>query len=92
LDSFPWKILTLDNLRKCHIIVIDWCCMCKKSGEITDHLVLHCDVVGELWILIFQMFGLEWVMHVVDLLACWNRRVDWNDINIVWNAIPSFLM
>jgi hypothetical protein len=23
----------MDNLRKKHIIVVDWCCMCKKSGE-----------------------------------------------------------
>jgi hypothetical protein len=25
------KILTLDNLRKRNVIVVDWCCMCKKS-------------------------------------------------------------
>jgi hypothetical protein len=24
------KTLTLDNLRKRHVIVVDWCCMCKK--------------------------------------------------------------
>jgi hypothetical protein len=80
LAFFTWtaslgKILTLDNLRKCHIIVIDWCCMCKKSGKLLDHLFLHCDVARELWIMVFQMFGIEWVMpkRVVDLLACWNR-------------------
>lgn len=37
------KILTLDNLRKQSVIVIDWCCMCKRSGEIVDRLLLHCD-------------------------------------------------
>jgi hypothetical protein len=44
--------------------------------------------------MVFQMFGVEWVMprRVVDLLACWNRRVGMNDIIIVWNAIPSFLL
>jgi hypothetical protein len=47
------KILTLDNLCKCHIIVIDWCCMCKKSGKTSDHLRFHCDVLRELWIIIF---------------------------------------
>jgi hypothetical protein len=31
------KILTLDNLRKRNIVVIKWCCMCKKSGEPIDH-------------------------------------------------------
>ena len=32
------KILTMDNLRKKNIIVMEWCCMCKKSGESIDHL------------------------------------------------------
>jgi hypothetical protein len=42
--------------------------------------------------MVFQMFGVEWVMprRVVDLLACWNRRVGRNDVNIVWNDISSF--
>jgi hypothetical protein len=34
------KILTLDNLRKRNLIVMDWCYMCK-SRESIDHL-LHC--------------------------------------------------
>jgi hypothetical protein len=42
--------------------------------------------------MVFQMFGLEWVMPklVMDLLTCWNRRVGQNDINIVWNTTPYF--
>jgi hypothetical protein len=35
------KILTMDILRKLHVIVVDWCCMCK-SGEVIDHILLHC--------------------------------------------------
>jgi len=31
------KILTTVNLRKQHIIVVNWCCMCKMSGKF-DHL------------------------------------------------------
>jgi hypothetical protein len=38
------KILTHDNLRKRNVIVIEWCCLCKKSGESIDHLLLHCEV------------------------------------------------
>jgi hypothetical protein len=51
-----------------------------------DHHLFHCDVLRELWV--------EWVMprRGVDLLACWNRRVGHNDINIVRNAILSFLI
>ena len=53
--TFLGKILTLDNLRKHHIIVINWCCMCKKSGETPDHLFHHSDQL-EQWIMVFQMF------------------------------------
>jgi hypothetical protein len=42
------KILTLDNMRKKHVIVLDWCCMCKKNGKFIDHLVLHCEVAKNL--------------------------------------------
>jgi hypothetical protein len=42
------KILTLNNLRKRHIIVINRCYMCKKTGEIIDHLLLHCNVASAL--------------------------------------------
>jgi hypothetical protein len=50
---FAWtaalgKILTMDNLRKRHVIVIDWCCMCKRHGESVDHLLLHCEVASAL--------------------------------------------
>jgi hypothetical protein len=36
------KILTIDNLHQRHIVVLDWCCVCKCDGEFVDHLLLHC--------------------------------------------------
>jgi hypothetical protein len=67
------KILTEDNLRKQHVIVINQCCMCKKIEETVDHLLLHCDVASVLWNSLFSRFGMSWVMprRVIDLLACW---------------------
>ena len=41
------KILIMDNLRKKNIIVTEWCCMCKKSGESIDHLLLQCEIALE---------------------------------------------
>jgi hypothetical protein len=35
------KILTMDNLKKRHLIVFEWCCICKKSRESMDHLLLY---------------------------------------------------
>jgi hypothetical protein len=74
---FAWsttlgKILTLDNLRKWPIIVMDKCCMCKRDVEFVDHL-LHCDVASAFWSALFSRFGMSWVMprRVIDLFVCW---------------------
>jgi hypothetical protein len=42
--------------------VVNWCCICKKSGETIDHLLLHCEVARALWNSVFGLCGLEWVM------------------------------
>jgi len=75
---FTWfaalgRIFTLDNLRKRHIIIVDRCCLCKRDGELVDHILLHCDVASALWNNIFSRFGICWVMprSVLDLVACW---------------------
>jgi hypothetical protein len=66
------KILTHDNLRKRSIVVVEWCCNCKKNGEFVDHLLIHCEMATRLWHYIFTLFGIEWVMlqKVLDLFAC----------------------
>jgi hypothetical protein len=48
----------MDNLRKHHIIVIDWCCMCKKSGKILDHLIERSDEFGssDVWYRVGYIF------------------------------------
>jgi len=61
---FAWaatlrKILTLDNLKKKCVIVIDKCCMCKMNGEFVDRLLLHCEVARPLWNAIFCCFSLS---------------------------------
>jgi hypothetical protein len=57
------KILTLDNLRKWHII---------------NHLLLHCKVARELWVLIFRLFGVEWIVpkRVMELLTSWRGQLE----------------
>jgi hypothetical protein len=84
------RILTVQNLRRRHVMVIDWCYMCKASGESTDHLLLHCPIVYDLWCCIFSLFGLQWVMPkgVLDLLACWGEGRGKSKIQVLWNSIP----
>jgi hypothetical protein len=81
--------LTLDNLRKRQVIVINRCDMCKSSDETVDHLLLHCEVASTLWDAIFSRFGVAWVMPkcVVDLLACWwSLRGGGGGGAVVWNG------
>jgi hypothetical protein len=67
------KILILNNLRKMNVIVVDCCCMSKKSEEFIDHLFLHCEVARNLWNLLLNLFGVVWVMprRVSELLVSW---------------------
>ena len=63
VSFFVWAaalghILTIDNLRRQHVIVLDWCCMCKESGESISHLLLHCLAAREVWSFIFSIFDI----------------------------------
>jgi hypothetical protein len=53
--------------------VIDKCCMCKRNGESLDHVLLHCDVTYVVWSIIFNRFGMSYVMprRVIELYDCW---------------------
>lgn len=72
------KILTLDNLWKCYSIIINWCCMWKKSWEYVDHILLYCEIARTLWNNLFARVGLAWKMlkKVIDLLTSW-RSIRW---------------
>ena len=66
---FAWSadlgnILAMDNLKKRHLIVVEWCCMYKKSGELVDYHLLNCETAGALWNIIFTLVGLAWVYLV----------------------------
>ena len=73
---FVWVVALhriLTNLWKRRILVVDCCCMCKRSGESIDHLLLHCPISQELWCFILCLFGVQLVMPrgVKELLDCW---------------------
>lgn len=50
----------LDNLRKHHVMVVEWCSIFKWNGKSVDHLLPHHDVVSMLWQAIFKLCGLNW--------------------------------
>ena len=96
---FSWltslgKILTIDNLRKRRIIVLDWCYMCKRCGELVDHLLLHCPVAFELWSLVFCLCGIHWVMphKVIELFESWQGKFGRHRNIDFWRLVPHCLM
>jgi hypothetical protein len=88
------KILTHDNLRKRNVIVIEWCCLCKKSGESIDHLLLHCEVARDLWSYVLILFGVEWVMPrtVLELLNSWGAAIGCGHAKEAWRLAPLCLL
>jgi len=88
------KILTHDKLLKRNVVVIEWCCMCKKNGESMDHLLLHCEVARDLWSYIFSLFGIEWVMPrmVLELLTSWGASVRYGRAKEAWRLTPLCLL
>ena len=88
------KFLTIDNLRSRKVVVVDWCCMCKRNGVITDHLLLHCPVSQELWNTVCSLFGVHWVMPrgVVELLASWSNKFNRLKSKVLWRRTPHCLM
>jgi hypothetical protein len=88
------KILTHDNLRKRNVIVMEWCCLCKKSGESIDHLLLHCEVAQALWSYILILFGVEWVMPrtVLELLKSWGAAMGSGQATEAWRLAPLCLL
>lgn len=67
--------------------------MCKKSGEIVVHFLLHC-LTGELWSMVLSMFRVEWVMPrgVMELLACWQGGFGCYKSIEFWKSTPRCLM
>ena len=88
------NILTIDNLRKQQILILDWCCMCKRNGESVDHLLIYCTIAFDLWYMVFTLFGIHWVMPKIvgELLACWQGKFGRHQNSTIWMAVQHCLM
>lgn len=66
------RILTVDTLRKRGFSLANWCCLCKKNEETTNHLLIYYKYTLAFWQLILNLFGVSWVMpsNIQELLHC----------------------
>ena len=96
---FSWtaalgKILTLDRLWNKGVPVMDWCYMCKRSGESVNHLLLHCPIAFELWSMVWSLFGVISIMPqgVADLFASWQGPCSRQHNIDLWRAVPHCVL
>jgi hypothetical protein len=68
--------------------------MCKKSEESIDHLLLHCEVATEVWNMIFQLFGVMWVMsgQLKDCLGSWQGQKGNSIVIQIWRMVHLCVM
>ena len=65
-------ILTIDNLVKKNLPLVNWCCLCRCDEETVDHLLLRCKFAHALWSEVFLMFGVQCVMlNIVPACLMW---------------------
>jgi hypothetical protein len=94
---FTWtvalsKLLTIDNLQKQGLTLVNWCCLCKKSEETINHIFICCEFTSEIWYLVLTLFGVSWVMpcNILELLHCWKTQGRKQSKEAIWKSHPYF--
>ena len=86
-------ILTIGNLCKKKVLILDWCYKCKSNSKSVDHLlhivllILSCG----LWCSPC-LVSIGQCQRLVELLACWQGNFGHHCNVVIWMAIPHCLM
>jgi hypothetical protein len=88
------KILTLDNLRKRRVIVVEWCCMCRRSGNL---LIIFYSIAK--WQENYGVRSLPYSESIglclqgwYRVLDCWRGQVGSRSVLDVWRIALLCLM
>ena len=70
------SILTMDNLSRRGMIVVNCCPICIGDEESVDHLLLNRNVAQLIWRSVFASFGCSWVFPkcILELYQAWNLQ------------------
>lgn len=78
VSFFDWcavkdRILTIDNLMRHEMVIVNQCCMWFRDVESVAHLLIHCPIAKELWDEALVSWGMSWVFPstVVELIQEW---------------------
>ena len=77
LWSTTWgKILTIDNLNKRGLLLVNWFCMCWCNGETVDHLLINCEIAHTLWS-IYDFWDPLGVARQGSIPSLWLAQLVW---------------
>ena len=95
LGFFAWeaswgKVLTLDQLKRRGIPLVNRCFLCEEKEETIDHLLIHCSRAKMLWDLLLAITDANWVFPrtVRQLLLAWQSASVGKKWKRVWMATP----
>ena len=78
IGVFAWeaswgKVLTMDQLKRRGLTLVNRCVMCEEDEETIDHLLIHCKCAKMLWDLFLSIVGISWVFphSVLHTLLAW---------------------
>ena len=98
LSFFAWeaswgKVLTLDQLKRRGITLVNRCFLCEENEETIDHLLIHCSRAKMLWDLLLAITEANWVFPrtVRQLLIAWQSASVGKKRKRVWMAAPLCL-
>ena len=86
-------MLTLDQLKRRGIPLVNRCFLCEENEETVDHLLIHCSRAKMLWDLFFAITDYNWVfpLKVHKLLIAWQSARVGRKRKRVWLAAPLCL-
>ena len=95
LGFFAWeaswgKVLTLDQLERRGIPLVNKCFLCEENEETIDHLLIHCSRAKMLWDLLLAIIDSNWVFPrtVRQLLLVWQSASVGKKRKRVWMTTP----
>ena len=98
LGFFAWeaswgKVLTLDQLKRRGIPLVNKCFLCEENEETIDHLLIHCARAKMLWDLLLAITeaNLVFPRTVRQLLLAWQSASVGKKRKRVWMAAPLCL-
>ena len=86
-------MLTLDQLKRRGIPLVNRCFLCEENEETIDHLLIHCSRAKMLWDLLLAITEANWVFPrtVRQLLLAWQSVSVGKKRKRVWMTAPLCL-